>query len=360
MRVTLASIPSPTTAVWDLGPIPVRAYALCIILGIVVACVVTEARLRARGAPRWTVLDLAAWAVPTGIVGARLYHVVTAPHRFFGDEGALVDIVKIWEGGLGIWGGVAGGAVGVWIACRQLKLPFLMVADATAVGLPLAQAIGRLGNWFNNELYGAPTSLPWGLEVYQMVDGQAVPDPVTGEVVPLDGLYHPTFLYEALWNVAVAVLVWQLGKQLRLGRGRQFALYVMGYTAGRTWIEMLRIDDTAQMPVPGATDTVLMFLGQRVNVWVSLVVFLAALAYFLLVRGAPEYVTPAGDGGAPDARPPDDEAPGQEASAEDPSEDVPAEDAAAPLSSTADSSEPADSLRSGQTGPSSHAGSGDT
>src|SRR5690606_27665192 len=143
--VTLAYIPSPTTAVWDIGPIPVRAYALFIVLGIVIACAVTEARLRARGVQRYAVLDLAVWAVPFGIVGARLYHVITSPDQFFGENGNLADIVRIWHGGLGIWGAIAGGAVGVWFACRQLKLPFRVVADAAAVGIPLAQAVGRLG-----------------------------------------------------------------------------------------------------------------------------------------------------------------------------------------------------------------------
>lgn len=293
--MTLAAIPSPTTAVWYLGSVPIRAYALFIVAGIIVACVVTEARMRARGAPQLTVLDLAVWAVPFGIVGARLYHVITSPDRFFGEDGDPVEILYVWNGGLGIWGGIAGGAVGVWLACRQLKLPFRVVADAAAVGIPLAQAVGRLGNWFNNELYGSRTTLPWGLEVHQMDDGQAVPDPVTGELV-LPGLYHPTFLYEALWCVGVAVLVWLVGNRLRLGRGRQFALYVMAYTAGRFWIELLRIDDTADMPTIDAADTVSTIYGQRVNVWVSVLVFLAALAYFLRVRGPQEFLLPADEG----------------------------------------------------------------
>ncbi|QSB17205.1 prolipoprotein diacylglyceryl transferase [Natronosporangium hydrolyticum] len=288
-------MPSPTTAVWDLGPVPVRAYALFIVLGIVLACVVTELRLRARGAPRWAVLDIAVWAVPFGIVGARLYHVITSPDRFFGEDGELAAIIRVWEGGLGIWGAIAGGALGAWLACRQLKLPFLMVADAAAVGIPLAQAVGRIGNWFNNELYGAETTLPWGLEVHRMVNGQAVPDPVTGESA-LPGLYHPTFLYEALWCVGVAVLVWLVGKQLRLGAGRQFALYVMAYTAGRAWIEMLRIDDTSEVPVPGAADTVMTVLGLRVNVWVAAGVFLAALVYFIMVRGPQEFLVQRAEG----------------------------------------------------------------
>jgi prolipoprotein diacylglyceryl transferase len=280
--VTLAAIPSPTTAVWQLGPIPIRAYALFIVAGIVVASVITEYRLRARGAPPWAVLDLAVWAIPFGIVGARLYHVISSPQGYFGADGDLLDILRIWEGGLAIWGAIAGGAVGVWLCCRyQLKLPFLLVADAAAVGLPLAQAVGRLGNWFNNELYGTPTTLPWALEVHRMEGGRAAL--LDGEPVVL-GTHHPTFLYEILWNIGVAILVWQVGKHLRLGRGRQFALYVAAYTAGRFWIEMLRDDPATEI------------FGARINVWVSVLVFLGAAAYLWLVRGPQEYLVPLPEG----------------------------------------------------------------
>jgi prolipoprotein diacylglyceryl transferase len=285
--VTLAAIPSPTTAVWQVGPLPIRAYAVFIVAGILVACVITERRLRARGAPPYAVLDLAVWAVPFGIVGARLYHVITSPQAYFGEGGDPVRAFYIWEGGLGIWGAVAGGALGVWLACRyQLKLPFLLVADAAAVGLPLAQAVGRLGNWFNNELYGSQTSLPWGLEIHQMDPdnpGQALVGP-GGEAITLPGLYHPTFLYEALWCVGVAVLVWLVGDRLRLGRGRQFALYVAAYTVGRFWIEMLRVDDATEIA------------GIRVNVFVSALVLLVALAYLWRVRGPQEFLLPAAEG----------------------------------------------------------------
>lgn len=278
----LASIPSPTRAVWnlDLGfvTLPIRAYALCIIAGIVVACVVTDRRMRSRGAPPWAVLDVAMWAVPFGIIGARLYHVFSSPDNYFGHGwDGVVAATKIWEGGLGIWGGVAGGALGAWLACRQLGISFTLVADCIAVGLPLAQAVGRLGNWFNNELHGGPTTLPWGLEVHTLSqDGVA-----TGT---LDGLYHPTFLYELLWNVGVAVLVIVLDRRFRFGKGRAFALYVMAYTAGRAWIEMMRTDDAEMVG------------GLRLNVWTSLVVFLAALAYFLLRKGPQEFLVPVAEG----------------------------------------------------------------
>ncbi|OKI75103.1 prolipoprotein diacylglyceryl transferase [Micromonospora sp. CB01531] len=285
----LAALPSPSTAVWQLGPVPVRAYALCIIVGIVVACVVTEYRLRRRGVAPGAVLDIAVWAVPTGIIGARIYHVITSPEKYFGAGGEPLKAFAIWEGGLGIWGAVAGGAIGAWIAARQLGIPFAVVADALAPGLPLAQAVGRLGNWFNNELYGGRTSLPWGLEVHVMDPdhpGHALRDDA-GNAVLLPGLYQPTFLYEALWNIGVAALVFLLDRKLRFGRGRAFALYVMGYTAGRFWIELMRTDEANHI------------LGLRLNVWTAALVFLGALVYFVRVRGPREYLVPVGGPAAP-------------------------------------------------------------
>ncbi|MEV4694959.1 prolipoprotein diacylglyceryl transferase [Micromonospora echinospora] len=281
----LAAMPSPSTAVWQLGPVPIRAYALCIILGIVVACVVTEYRLRRRGVAPGAVLDIAVWAVPAGIIGARIYHVITSPEKYFGAGGEPIKALYIWEGGLGIWGAVAGGAVGAWLAARQLGIPFTVIADALAPGLPLAQAVGRLGNWFNNELYGGRTTLPWGLEVHVMDPdnpGHALRDDA-GNPVLQPGLYHPAFLYEALWNVGVAALVLYLDRKLRLGRGRAFALYVMGYTVGRFWIELMRTDEAN------------LILGVRLNVWTAVLVFLGALAYFVRVRGAREYLVPVGE-----------------------------------------------------------------
>ncbi|BCJ77743.1 prolipoprotein diacylglyceryl transferase [Catellatospora sp. IY07-71] len=280
--MNLASIPSPSTAVWHLGPVPLRAYALCIIAGIVLACIVTDRRMRSRGAPPWAVLDIAVWAVPFGIVGARIYHVLSSPDAYFGEGGELVKALYVWEGGLGIWGGVAGGALGAWLACRQLGMSFSFVADCIAVGLPLAQAVGRLGNWFNNELYGGRTDLPWGLQVHVMSDttpGQAMVGP-DGEPELREGLYHPTFLYELLWNLGVAGVVYWLDKRYKFGKGRAFALYVMLYTLGRGWIEAMR------------TDPATMIGGLRLNVWTSIIVFLAAAAYFFLVKGVQEFLIP--------------------------------------------------------------------
>jgi phosphatidylglycerol---prolipoprotein diacylglyceryl transferase len=282
----LAAIPSPTQGVWYLGPIPIRAYALCILVGIIAACAITEYRLRQRGAPKWLTLDVAIWAVPFGLVGGRLYHVITSPDAYFGSGGQPLKAFAIWEGGLGIWGAIALGAVGAWLACRRLGIPLAIFADALAPGLPVAQAIGRLGNWFNNELYGSSTSLPWGLTVYDydLGTGKAITD-ANGDPVELaGGPFHPTFLYELVWDLGVAVLVYIADKRWKLGKGRAFALYVMAYTVGRFWIEALRID-----PAHG-------FLGMRLNNWVSIVVFLGALLYFLRVKGPQEFIKVDEDG----------------------------------------------------------------
>ncbi|MCU1613588.1 MAG: prolipoprotein diacylglyceryl transferase, partial [Frankiales bacterium] len=227
----LASIPSPAQGVWHLGPLPIRAYALCIIAGIVLASWIGERRWVARGGAPGDALDIAVWAVPFGIVGGRLYHVITTPEPYFGRGGDPVRAFAIWEGGLGIWGAIALGGVGAWIACRRRGIPLRAFADALAPGLLVAQAVGRLGNWFNQELYGAPTTLPWGLRIdsaHRIPGYESV------------ATYHPTFLYELLWNLAAAaVLVWA-DRRWRLGHGRAFALYVALYCAGRVWIEMLR------------------------------------------------------------------------------------------------------------------------
>jgi prolipoprotein diacylglyceryl transferase len=275
----LASIPSPTRNVWHFGPLPLRAYAFCILLGVLVAVVLGDRRLKARGGPPGLIVDVAVWAVPAGIIGARIYHVITSSGPYFGAGGHPLDALKIWEGGLGIWGAIAGGAVGAWIACRRAGLPLRVLADICAPGIVLAQAVGRLGNWFNNELYGRETSVPWGLKVHAMgADGHSL-----GE---LPGTYHPTFLYELLWCVGVAVLLVWAERRFRLGHGRVFALYVMAYTAGRAWIEYLRIDEAHHI------------LGLRLNDWTSLVVFLGGLIYFLTHRGGPERLEVQEDGSA--------------------------------------------------------------
>jgi prolipoprotein diacylglyceryl transferase len=272
----LAYLHSPDRGVWMLGPVPIRAYALCIIAGIVIAVLWGEKRFVARGGEPGTVTDVAVYAVPFGLVGGRLYHVLTDWTTYFGPEGNPVDALKIWHGGLGIWGAVALGAVGAWIGCRRHGVPLPFFADAVAPGIVTAQAVGRLGNWFNQELSGAPTTLPWGLEIYRRVDpATGITDPLAGVAVdhtPI-AVVQPTFLYELLWNLLVAGLVVWADRRFRLGHGRAFAVYVAGYTLGRFFIELLRTDPATRV-----------FGDIRINVVVAGVVYAGAIAYLLLVR----------------------------------------------------------------------------
>lgn len=282
--MTLASIPSPPQGVWYLGPIPIRAYALCIIIGIVVAIWLTRKRYAARGGNPELVLDAAIVAVPAGIIGGRIYHVITDNQKYFCDTCNPVDAFKITNGGLGIWGAVILGGLAVAAFFRYKKLPLAPFADAVAPGVILAQGIGRLGNWFNQELYGAETTVPWGLEIYYRVDEAGKFAPVsgtsTGEVM---AVVHPTFLYELIWNVLIfAFLLWA-DKRFKLGHGRVFALYVAGYTLGRFWIEQMRADEAT------------LIAGIRINTIVSAVVFVGAVIVFFLLkkqRETPEEVNP--------------------------------------------------------------------
>jgi prolipoprotein diacylglyceryl transferase len=256
-----------------LGPVPIRFYALCIIIGVIIAVVVGDRRFQARGGPKGAMADIATWAVPFGLVGARLYHLATNPELYWGGPGrpGTIGALKIWDGGLGIWGGVLFGAWGAWIACRRYHLNFAVVADSLAPGMPLAQAAGRWGNWFNQELYGRPTGLPWGLHI----DAAHRPTLSNGALNPIYqhvAYYQPTFLYESIWDVGVALVVIAADRRQHFTRGRAFALYVMLYTIGRGWIEALRIDDAHR------------FFGLRLNDWTSVVVFVASTAYFVLMR----------------------------------------------------------------------------
>ncbi|MGH8870276.1 MAG: prolipoprotein diacylglyceryl transferase [Actinomycetes bacterium] len=257
----LASIPSPSQGVWELGPVPLRAYALCIILGVVAAVWITDRRWRARGGSPGLAADVATWAVPFGLVGGRAYHVVTSPEAYFGEDGDPVAALYVWQGGLGIWGAIAMGGVGAWVACRRRGISLPAFADAAAPGIAVAQAIGRWGNWFNQELYGRPTTLPWGLEI------DPEHRPVTS---PGAETYHPTFLYESLFLLGIAVLLVWAGPRFRLGHGRTFALYVATYCAGRFWIERLRVDPAQHL------------FGLRLNEWTSLLVLAGALVYLVV------------------------------------------------------------------------------
>ncbi|MFJ8945903.1 prolipoprotein diacylglyceryl transferase [Streptomyces sp. NPDC102395] len=254
----LAYIPSPSRGVLYLGPVPLRGYAFCIIIGVFVAVWLGDRRWIARGGRAGTVADIAVWAVPFGLVGGRLYHVITDYELYFSEGRDWVDAFKIWEGGLGIWGAIALGAVGAWIGCRSRGIPLPAYADAIAPGIALAQAIGRWGNWFNQELYGRETDLPWALHITSAADGR----------VP--GYYHPTFLYESLWCVGVALLVIWADRRFKLGHGRAFALYVAAYCVGRFWIEYMRVDDAHHI------------LGLRLNNWTAMIVFLLAVVYLVV------------------------------------------------------------------------------
>ncbi|MFF3407813.1 prolipoprotein diacylglyceryl transferase [Streptomyces sp. NPDC002742] len=271
----LAYIPSPSHGVLHLGPIPLRGYAFCIIIGVFVAVWLGNKRWIARGGRTGTVADIAVWAVPFGLVGGRLYHVITDYELYFSEGRDWVDAFKIWQGGLGIWGAIALGGLGAWIGCRRRGIPLPAWADALAPGIAFAQAIGRWGNWFNQELYGRATDLPWALHITSSTDGR----------VP--GYYHPTFLYESLWCVGVGFLVIWADRRFKLGHGRAFALYVAAYCVGRGWIEYMRVDDAHHI------------LGLRLNDWTALVVFLLAVLYFVLSArlrpGREEIVEPHAD-----------------------------------------------------------------
>lgn len=273
--MTLAYIPSPTISQFSIGPATIHIYALCILMGIVLAVWITTTRWKKLGGNFDQVLDITLVSVPAGIIGARLYHIITTPERFFGPDGDWAEMFRIWNGGLGIWGGVLFGALAAWAWCRHKHYPMALLADAIAPGLLVAQAVGRLGNWFNQELYGAPTTLPWGLKLN--MEGTAIGHSeqcYDGATCPGGTLFHPTFLYEMIWNLIGAAIIVYIGSKAmkKLKAGSLFAVYIMWYTLGRTWIESLRIDYAHE------------FLGVRINVWVSMAVFVLGAVSFIVVQ----------------------------------------------------------------------------
>lgn len=257
----LAALPSPSSNELTIGPLSLRVYGLAIAAGVLAGVWLARKRWEARGGNPDDITTIALWAVPAGLIGARLYHVITDWQRYFPDD--PLGAFAIWQGGLGIPGGIAGGvAVGVLVA-RRMGIRLGVGLDVVAPALPLAQAIGRLGNWFNQELFGGPTDLPWGLQI----------DPARrpAQYAAVE-TFHPTFLYEALWNLALMGVLLAIDRRRVLRPGNLFALYVGGYFAGRLWIEALRVDPASVV------------LGLRVNIWISIIAVGVVVAV-LAVRG---------------------------------------------------------------------------
>jgi prolipoprotein diacylglyceryl transferase len=286
------SIPSPSKGVWDVFGFPLRAYAVCIIVGIIVGMVIANRRWRARGGTGDSLEMVVVLAVPFGIVGARLYHVITDYQLYFGPGRHPIDALKIWNGGLGVWGAIGFGVLGAYLVARRREIRFPALLDAAAPGIAVAQGIGRLGNWFNQELFGRPTSLPWGLQIAPDYRPSGFEQYAT---------FHPTFLYELIWDLGIAVALVLLDRRFRLGHGKVFALYVVFYTMGRFWIEALRIDKVNEIG------------GFRLNNYTSLIVFVVACAWFAwlvknrpgretVVEGKPPVVADAANEAEPEAR----------------------------------------------------------
>ena len=250
---------------WFAFDVNIYAYALCILLGIAAAAMLTNYRLTRRGAEPWITLDIALFAVPLGIIGGRVYHVVTHPDDYFFPGADLLRTLYIWEGGMAIFGALIGGAVGVAIGCRVTGIRFWSFADALAPGLLLAQAFGRLGNWFNQELFGLPTDLPWGLQI----DPDNVAIPVG---LPEGTLFHPTFLYEIIWNVAGVALLLALDARLKVQWGKLLGGYLIWYGVGRSIFESIRVDPSE------------LFLGIRVNVWAAWAAVVVGLLIVIVQR----------------------------------------------------------------------------
>jgi prolipoprotein diacylglyceryl transferase len=259
------SIPSPPPewAQFQLGPLTIRTYALCILAGIVVATIITQRRLSRRGAESGVVLDIILWAVPLGIIGARFYHVLTHGGDYFYPGANLWDVFAIWDGGNALYGSLLGGAVGAYIGCRRTGIRLWSFADALAPGMLVAQAIGRIGNYFNHELFGLPTTLPWGLEILAT-------DPMFPADLPAGTLFHPLFLYEMIWNLIGVAVILLIERRIPLRWGRAFGVYLIWYGLGRSWLEAIRIDPTSDAP-----------LGIPANIWASFIAI--ALGVILIV-----------------------------------------------------------------------------
>ncbi|GAA4680296.1 prolipoprotein diacylglyceryl transferase [Frondihabitans cladoniiphilus] len=278
-----AGIPSPSINSFDIGPLTVHFYALCILVGIVIAIVLTNGRLKRRGVESGVILDIAIWAVPIGLIGGRLYHVVTHPHDYFYAGANLWNVFAIWEGGLAIFGSILAGTLGAYIGCRRAKVDFVTFADALMPGLLLAQAFGRLGNYFNQELYGSPTTLPWGLQI-------STSSPAYPAGLPAGTLFQPLFLYEMVWNIIGALLIMALGRRIAFKRGQVLASYLVWYGCARAVLESLRLDPTE-----------FYFLGLKINEDIAILMAIVGVVLFV-IQGRRGTVDPVVDPrSAPDA-----------------------------------------------------------
>jgi len=270
----LTSIPSPTVSSFTIGPVVIHYYALFILAGIVVATLLTAGRMKARGMEAGLAIDIAIWAVPFGIVGGRLFHVFTHINDYFGPGRDWTTMFRLWEGGLAIFGALIFGVFGAYIACQvdikplrieSAGIRFLSFADALVPGLLAAQALGRWGNYFNNELFGASTDLPWGLEI-----SSSNPSYPVG--LPEGVLFHPAFLYESLWSLLGIAVLLLIEQRFNMRWGRMFAGYLMWYSFGRFFIESIRLDSSD------------IFMGFRTNQWSAIVSLLLGFALLMVQR----------------------------------------------------------------------------
>jgi prolipoprotein diacylglyceryl transferase len=264
--MAVMSIPSPPSA-WaqfHLGPLTVHTYAICILAGIIAAVIITQRRLGHRGAEPGVVLDIIIWAVPIGIVGARFYHVFTHVGDYFFPGANLWNVFAIWDGGNALYGSLLGGAVGAYIGCRRHGIRFWSFADALAPAMLVAQSLGRFGNYFNHELFGLPTTLPWGLQI-ESTNAKFPPGLAAGT------LFHPLFLYEIIWNLIGVAIILLVERRLHLRWGRAFAVYLIWYGLGRSWLEAIRIDPTSDG-----------FLGIPANIWASFVAIALGVTLFIV------------------------------------------------------------------------------
>ena len=259
----ISSIPSPEISFIELGPFRVHFYALFILSGIILALLLTESRLRARGAQAGVALDISLWAIPFGIVGGRFFHVITHPNDYFFAGADLLAVFRIWVGGLAIYGALIFGSLGAFIGARQLGVKFTSYLDAVAPGVLLAQAVGRWGNYFNNELFGLPTDLPWGLEISSS-------NPAYPAGLPEGVLFHPTFLYESIWSLVGVALLLAADRRFSLRWGKMLGLYLIYYSVGRVWIEAIRIDPSE------------IIAGLRINIWSAIAGIAIGIAILII------------------------------------------------------------------------------